>query len=1067
MTHGDDPIFPHDPSESEWEADVLEQLGDWWEHVDGVELAPRGRPTSANKFTGERWRWDDLILYRRLRDAIARINPQLPEDVVLEVVEEIAKRESADGFHERYRLHRLLTGDLKVTYPDPETGQNRTDVVWAIDFVDPYANELIAANQVTVKDGKHTRRLDVVGYVNGLPLALFELKAAGAKEGSREAYDQLMTYQREFGAGALALPAFAVASDGITARIGTLFTPWEHMAPWDVDLDGQPVNVADGSALETMIGGVFDPVKFFDLLANYTSFSRERGGAIDTVRLAKAHQMFAVNKAIDKTITAVASNGKIGVVWHTQGSGKSMEMVFYVAKAMKEPALRNPTFVILTDRIDLDSQLYATFAASDLTPEHNLPSAETKEQIQQLLADRPSGGIIFTTLQKFWRTKEDKENNVYFPTLSTRRNIIVIVDEAHRSHYDNIEGYARNLHDALPNAAFIAFTGTPISRVNANTRAVFGDYIDVYDLGRAVRDGATVRVFYENRHIPVHLPDGKEPIEFDEEADLLTSGLDPEEQEAVRKVFAQYEDVVGAPDRVEKLAADIVEHWKTRRADMFALTGNNGKGMIVCYSRKIAASLHQEIIKLEPSWHNDNDADGLIKVVYTGKAKDSALIGAHVRSKGQIKKIQQRATDDADSLELVIVQSMWLTGFDSPPLHTLYLDKPMRGAALMQAIARVNRRWGEKPSGLVVDFLGIADNLTKALAEYTTDTDATPEKSIGETIEAAADMVVELCGVLNDQLSGIKWRATRDSGRKRAFLKAALDVVDYLKRPEPDLIEGQPTLAQRYMDTSRKLAQAYSNCSRSARLRPLRPDIEFYNAIRQYQAKLRAEERAESGLASRADVELAIRQLTAGAVAVDDVVDIYEAAGIQRPDLSHLDENFLRSLRQSHRPNLTIEALRRAIAREIRAVHPHNVVKQEGFTEKLLKTMEKYRMAGLTAAEIIDALVRLAKEISADRGRAAELGLTEDELAFYDAVAQNDSAKDVLGDALLAQIAKALVAELQDLPRDWHIRDQAQALVRSKVKRLLVKFGYPPDAQQSAVDLVLRQTRTYIEDQGL
>ncbi|MEH1128372.1 type I restriction endonuclease subunit R [Micromonospora sp. CPCC 206061] len=1063
----DDSTFPRDPSEAEWEADVVEQLGDWWQHIDGVELAPRGRPDAARKFSGERWRWDDLILYRRLRDAIARINPQLPEEVVSEVVDEFAKRESADAFHERHRLHRLLTGDLKVTYEDPVSGQTRTETVWVIDFVDPYANELVAANQVTVKDGKHSRRLDVVAYVNGLPLAVFELKAAGAKEGSREAYDQLMTYRREFGAGALALPVFAVASDGITARLGTLFTPWEHMAPWDVDADGHPVNVSDGSALETMIAGVFDPAKFIDLLANFTSFSRERGGGVDTVRVAKAHQMFAVNKAIDKTVTAVASNGKIGVVWHTQGSGKSMEMVYYVAKAMKEPALRNPTFVVLTDRIDLDSQLYATFAASELTPERTLPRAETKEQIQQLLADRPSGGIVFTTLQKFWRTKEDRENNVYFPTLSTRRNIIVIVDEAHRSHYENIEGYARNLHDALPNAAFIAFTGTPISKVNANTRSVFGDYIDVYDLGRAVRDGATVRVFYENRHIPVHLPEGKEPIEFDEEADLLTSDLDPDEQAEVRRAFALYEDVVGAPERVTKLAGDIVTHWKARRADMFALTGNNGKGMIVCYSRKIAASLYQEITNLEPTWHSDNDAEGLIKVVYTGSAKDSALVGAHNRSKGEIQKIQRRATDDTDPLELVIVQSMWLTGFDSPPLHTLYLDKPMRGAALMQAIARVNRRWGEKPSGLVVDFLGIADNLTKALAEYTTATDAEPQKSIGETTEAAADMVIELCGILNDQLSGINWRATRDSGRKKAFLKAALDVVDYLKRPEPDPEDGKPTLAQRYADTARKLAQAYSNCSRSSRLRPLRPDIEFYNAVRQYQAKLRAEERAESGLASRADIELAIRQLTASAVAVDEVVDIYEAAGIQRPDLSHLDEDFLRSLRESQRPNLAVEALRRAIAREIRVVHPHNVVKQEGFTDKLLKTMERYRMAGLTAAEIIEALVRLAKEISADRGRAAELGLTEDELAFYDAVAQNDSAKQLLGDAVLADIAKALVQELQDLPRDWHIRDQAQALVRSKVKRLLAKFGYPPDAQQAAVDLVLRQTRTYIEDQDV
>lgn len=1051
----EDADYPRAESEAEWEETVKDQLGEWWQPIAGPALAPR------RKGDGERRAWDDLILYGRLRDAVARINPQLPADAVDEVVAEFGKQTSGDPFHERYQAHQRITQGVKVSYQDPATGEHRTDTAWAVDFIDPYGNDLLIANQLLLRDDRRRRRLDLVAYVNGLPLAVIELKKPTAADGTREAYDQLMTYKREFGATALAPVAFAVASDGLTARVGTLFTPWEHMAPWDVDDAGDPVDVRDGRALDVLLDGVFEPRRFLDLLANFVAFSREDGGAVDTVRLAKAHQMHAVNKAVAKTVVAVHSDGRIGVVWHTQGSGKSMEMVYYAAKVMKEPALRNPTIVVLTDRIDLDSQLYLTFAASELRPEDPQP-VETKEQLIRAL-DRPSGGLLFTTLQKFNRSKEDREANIDFPLLSKRRNIIVVVDEAHRSHYDFLDGYAKNLHDALPYAAFIAFTGTPVSTAEKNTRAVFGDIIDTYDLTRAVRDGATVRVFYENRHFPVHLPRDMDPVELDEEAEELAADLDPDEASRLRRVFAQYEDVVGHPDRLRQLAEDIVTHWEQRRAEMLKLTGKPGKGMIVCYSRKIAANLYREIVALRPDWDPDPDDDtsGRIKVVYTGSAKDAEPVASHVRPTGAIKKLQKRATNSDDPLELVIVQSLWLTGFDSPPMHTMYLDKPMKGAALMQALARVNRRWGEKPSGLVVDYLGIADDLTKALAEYTT-TDQ-DERPIGRDISAAADLVIELHGVIKSQLHGVNWRAIRDSGRPRAFHHAVLQVTDYLRRPEPELAEGQPTLAERFAATARKLARAFSNCPRAPQLRSLRADLEFFEAVRLYQAKLSAEERAERGLATAADVELAIRQLTMSAIAVDEVVDIYEAAGIQRPDLSHLDEDFLRRLRESNRPNLAIEALRRAIEREIRAVHPHNVVAQEGFTDRLLKIMHRYTTGGLSAAEIIAELVAFAKEVSADRDKATKLGLSQDEYAFYTAVAQNESARQILGDAVLGEIARALVRELQDLPVDWWVRGQAQALVRTKVKRLLARFNYPPDASREAVELVLKQTRTYIE----
>ncbi|ADH68491.1 type I restriction endonuclease subunit R [Nocardiopsis dassonvillei] len=1071
------PIYPRDPDEAQWEAWALEWLAEpcGWEPVRGQDLAPR------KDGSGERRAWDDLLLTERLRSALTRINPQLPDDAVDEVIEELGRRESSDPFHEFHRLHTLLTQGVKVEVTDPDTGQTVTETAWPIDFNDPHSNAFVAANQVTVKDlagsasRTRPRRLDIVGYVNGIPLAVFELKAAGSEDGSREAHAQLLTYRTEYGATALAPVAFAIASDGITARVGTPHTPWEHMAPWEVNDAGDPLELAAGQddhehlvALESLVSGVFGPVRFLDLLENFLAFSRDEGSTVDTVRLAKAHQYIAVNKAIDRTITAVSSNGKIGVVWHTQGSGKSKEMEFYAAKALKHPALRNPTIVVLTDRLDLDSQLYATFAASALLPEEPKQAA-LSEHLSHLL-ERPSGGIVFTTLQKFRITKDEKEAGLQHRVLSARRNVIVIVDEAHRSHYGLLEGYAKNLRDALPNAAYIAFTGTPIAAADRDTRAVFGDDIDVYDLTRAVRDGATVRVFYENRHIPVSLPQDIDPELLDGRAEDLTAELDEEERKRANRALAAYEDVVGSPERIRKLAADIVDHWKQRREEMGKLlvtTGENprpspGKAMIVGLSRKVCADLYAAIIQLEPTWHSDDDADGVIKCVYTGQASDPEPTRTHVRTPTRIKAIQRRATDPEDKLELVIVQSLWLTGFDSPPLHTLYLDKPMRGAALMQAIARVNRRFGEKPSGLVVDFLGIADKLTQALMEYTlTDQD---ERPVGREVSEAVAIVQEQHHILDGILHGLNWRLTRDSGRPKAFVNAVLDAVEFLQQPEPDLEEGRPTLVRRFTKHARDLVRAFALCPTEPELDPIRPDLKFFDSVRHYVVKLDTEAKAARGLATAADVELAIRQLTASAVAADEVVDIYEAAGLQKPDLSHLDEEFVRRLRESERPHLAIEALRRSIEREVKAVYPHNVVKQEKFVEKLLHTMNRYRNGALTSAAVIAQMVELAKEVSADRGRAAELGLSEDELAFYDAVAKNEAAVKVMGTGKLAAIARDLVTQVQSSASiDWSQRDEVKSYMMSRIKRLLRRHGYPPDAQPSAVEEVLKQARGYGE----
>ncbi|WP_291412743.1 type I restriction endonuclease subunit R [Actinophytocola sp.] len=1039
-------------SEADWEAHALDELAEWsWQHLDGPAVAPR---------TGERPGWDELILTKRLRAALGAINPDLPPSALDAALAELLDRRSQDALHENHRMHGLLTRGVRVSYTD-EGGTERHPTVWAVDFNDPYANEFLAVNQVRLADRKHTRRFDIVCYVNGLPLAVFELKRADTEDNSETAYRQLQTYRREFGVIGFAVPIVAVVSDGVTARAGTPFSPWEHMAPWNVDEQGKRVDVRAGNALEVLITGMFAPERFLDLIADFVSFSADNGGAVDTVRLAKAHQFHAVNQAVAATVQAVATDGRAGVVWHTQGSGKSKEMEFYTAKVARHPALANPTVLMLTDRIDLDSQLYETFSASTLLPERP-KQALTRAELRTEL-DRPSGGIIFSTLQKFSLTKVEKEAGRRHPVLSPRRNLIVVVDEAHRSHYDFIDGLARALHDALPHASFIAFTGTPISRAEANTEAVFGDYIDIYDLTRAVDDGATVPVFYENRHIPVHLPEGVKVADLDERVEDLTADLDSDEAREIARGTKIYEDVVGAPERLRQLAEDSVEHWEARREQLHKLTGVPGKGMIVGYTRRICALLYDEIIKLRPEWASADDGKGIIKVAYTGTPGEKPPVGTHVRTPAKLKAIKKRVTDPDNDLELVIVQSLWLTGFDAPPLHTLYLDKPMRGASLMQALARVNRRFGEKPSGLVVDYLGIAEDLTRALAEYTV-ADRN-RKPIGRDTNEILDLVRELHSVLVAQLADIEWRTAPDSGRPKAFHDAAVDVANYLKRPEPDRLENQPTAQQRFTKAAHDLLRAFALRPKASELAGLVDDIAFFETVRVYLAKWDAEERAERGISGRAEVEFLVRQLTAGAVAVDDVVDIYAAAGLEKPDLSHLDEAFVARLRESRRPELALEALRRAIEREIRAVHPHNLIRQRTFSGKLLETMRRYTNGALASAEIIAALVDLAKEVSADRGRAKDLGLTEDELAFYDAVANNESAVRVMTTGALAEIARDLVTAVRvDRAVDWSVREQVQARLRSKIKRLLARHGYPPDAEARAVELVLRQAETFAED---
>lgn len=1053
----------HDMTEAQWEAFALEALAELgWEPESGSALAPG---------SGGRESWAEPILPHRLRDAVARLNPQLPSTQVDEAVALVLTALSRDALAENCRLHELMVKGLRsIVYTDAH-GAEHNPIVRLVDLRNEAANDYLVANQVTVTEGDYKRRIDIVCYLNGLPVGLIELKKAGdAYADLRGAHRQIGTYVEELSL-AFRANVVCIVSDGITARYGTAFTPFEHYAPWNVDDNGAPVPQPPKSdedlALNLALYGLFTPRRFLDLLSGYVAFAEAPSGAIK--RIAKPHQYFAVEKAVRKTVEATRSDGKAGVVWHTQGSGKSMEMELYAHQIATHPSLGNPTIVVITDRTDLDEQLLGSFSASELLPEKPV-QAVTRESLRTELTNRRTGGIIFTTLQKFGRTREERDAGRNHPLLSDRRNVIVMVDEAHRSHYDSLDGYARHLRDALPHATLIAFTGTPISGADRDTRAVFGEYIDIYDLTRAVEDGATVRVYHESRLIPVDLPADIDPESIDERADTVTAGLDDAEKARIQRAVAVMNALYGASDRIKTLAADLVVHWQTRSGQMRKYIDGPGKAMIVCATREICARLYDEMIALLPEgWHSDADDLGKIKVVYTGGPDDEPLVRKHVRRPSQLKVIRNRAKNPNDELELIIVQSMLLTGFDSPPLHTLYLDKPMRGAALMQALARVNRTFRDKQDGLLVGYAPITQSLHEALAEYTkSDQDTKP---VGRDTDEAIAKVRDLHGVLCDAiLAGYDWRGVLRSGTKNAFSNAVLGAINHLR--DPSLPDNQPepgelALAERFRRSAASLERMYALCASSGAINDLRDDIAFFQAVRVWMAKYDVEDRRSRGLPIPAEVELYLRQLTAGVIEAGGVTDIYAAAGIERPDLSHLDEAYLERLRASKTPNLAIEALRRAVEQTMRQVTRHNVVRQEAFSARLIELMRRYTNQNLTSAEIIAELVAMAKEVSAEanRGQRFSPALSDDELAFYDAVAESESAGALMGKGQLADIARDLVKSVRrSITVDWTSRDDVRAKLRSTIKRLLAVHGYPPDAAEDAIRRVLLQTETFAEE---
>lgn len=1010
---------------------VAEDLVLAWIESAGYQVV-HGPDLGPDMPDAERKSFSDVVLEGRLAGAIDQLNPELPSKAVQDVVRSLLRVESQNLVEENYRFWRLIVDGVPVTYRD-SGGVEVHGRARVIDFDDAAANQFLAVNQYTVVEDRHNRRPDIVIFVNGLPLAVFELKSPSDEKATlKAAWNQLQTYKSEIPSLFLH-NAVLVVSDLFSAKAGSLTSTWGHFAPWKTIDDAK---IVEGlPELEVLVRGMFDPARFLGIVRSHIAFTDEDEGLAK--RLSKYHQYWAVRAAVDATVTASGEggDGRAGVVWHTQGSGKSFEMLLYVSEIMRHPDMANPTVVMLTDRNDLDDQLFdEVFAPTRSLPETPVQAADRDNLVE--LLKRPSGGIVFTTIQKF----SVREKGERFPLLTDRSNVVVVADEAHRSQYDFIDGFARHLRDGLPNATFIGFTGTPIDLDDRSTTQVFGDCIAVYDISRSVEDGATVRIFYESRLAKIELSDETKAL-LDERFDEVTEGEDEATQWKLKRKWSRLEAIVGAPERVELIAQDIVEHWEKRRDAMV------GKGMIVAMSRRIAVDLYNAIVKLRPDWHSDKDNSGRIKVVMTGSASDPLEWQPHIRNKQRRRDLKKRAKNVNDALELVIVQGMWLTGFDSPSMHTMYVDKPMRGHNLMQAIARVNRVFRDKPGGLIVDYIGIATSLQDALSVYSEKDREAAGIDISEALRVLEEKYDIVCGILHQH----DWSAAH-----------SVNVSDRIMtiRSTADFVVADPDRKKRFMDQTLALRKAYALTATQAVARERLDDIAFFEAIRSQIAKV-VGVRVEGG---GEDIDAAINQIISDAITADTVIDLFDELGGDA-EVSILSDDFLDSLADPPYPNLQALLLQRLLKDKVKSIARINVVQSRKFSEKLNEAILAYENRAMTTAQIIAHLVELAKEMRAESDRGEALGLGDAELAFYDAVVQNDVAVLELGDDRLKLIATELVRLLRDeVTIDWSVRDQVRAKIRTKVKRLLARYGYPPDKENAAVELVLEQTKLFADE---
>ncbi|CAJ3267977.1 type I restriction endonuclease subunit R [Burkholderia pseudomallei] len=1022
----------------------LSEVG--YDCIFGPDIAPDGPKA-------ERADYRQVLLVERLRSAIARLNPSIPLAAREDALRQVQDLGIPVQLSANRRFHQMLVGGVPVEYQ--KDGETRGDFARLIDWANPAANEWLAVNQFSIKGPRHTRRPDIILFVNGLPLVLLELKnPADENADIWKAYDQIQTYKDQI-PDIFQYNEILVISDGSQARMGSLSANAERYMQWRT-VDGVNLDpLGQFNELETVVRGVLTPTYLLDYLRFFVLF--EDDGTL-VKKIAGYHQFHAVRAAIQQVVSASRPGGthKGGVVWHTQGSGKSITMTCFAARVMQEAAMENPTIVVITDRNDLDGQLFGVFSlAQDLLREQPV-QASTRQDLRAKLANRPSGGIVFATIQKFM-PGEDEDT---FPMLSDRHNIVVIADEAHRTQYGFEAklktlsapraaandgsgllvaeqravyqvGYAQHLRDALPNATFVAFTGTPVSSEDRDTRAVFGDYIHVYDMQQAKEDGATVAIYFESRLAKLSLK-AEELPHIDSEVDELAEDEEESQQAKLKTRWAALEKVVGAEPRVAAVAADLVAHFEERNK------AQSGKAMVVAMSREICVHLYNEIIKLRPDWHDPDPEKGAIKIVMTGSASDKALLRPHIYS-GQVKKrLEKRFKDPDDPLRIVIVRDMWLTGFDAPCVHTLYVDKPMKGHNLMQAIARVNRVFKDKQGGLVVDYIGIANELKSALKEYTA------SNGRGRpTVDAAEAYAIleEKLDILRGMLHGYDYSDFLTAGHKR--LAGAANYVLGLK-------DGK----KRFADTALAMSKAFTLCCTLDEAKAVREEVAFMQAVKVILTKRELSEKKRTD----DERELAIRQIIGSAVVSEEVVDVFEAVGLDKPNIGILDDAFLAEVRNLPERNLAVELLERLLEGEIKSRFAGNVVQEKKFSEMLANVVKRYQNRAIETAQVIEELIDMAKKFRAAASRGEELGLTEDEVRFYDALANNESAVRELSDETLKKIAHELTENLrQNITVDWSARESVRAKLRLMVKRILRKYKYPPDQQEGAVELVLQQ----------
>lgn len=1035
-------------SEDHIEQIIIQEFIDLgYSYINGADISPEG--------TDQEREYNEVVLKNRLHNAISKLNPNVPYEAQEEAVKKVLRTDSPNLFQNNYQVHKYLTDGVDVEYRKGDRIVG--DKVWLIDYEKPTNNEFLVVNQFTIIENNINKRPDLILFVNGLPLVVIELKNAVDENATiHSAFNQLQTYKSTIPSLFL-YNALLIISDGWDALYGSLTSPKQFFVPWK-SIDGKMVADENMPQMEVMAKGMLNKNVLPDLIRHYIIFHQNKEQITKIVP--RYHQYFAVNKAVETTKVATAENGdqRAGVIWHTQGSGKSLSMVFYAGKLVL--ALNNPTLVILTDRNDLDDQLFDTFSQSQDLLRQTPVQAENRDDLKKKLSVS-SGGIVFTTIQKFLPEiiekidiGEGKTKNIkgQFDQLSDRRNIVVIADEAHRSQYDFMDGFAKHMRDALPNASFIGFTGTPIENTDKNTQAVFGDYIDVYDIQQAVEDGATVKIFYENRLAKINLKEDEKP-RVDAEFEELTEFEELKDKQNLMSKWGRLEAIVGNEHRLELIANDIVKHFESRNEVL------DGKAMIVCMSRRICVDLYAQIIKIRPDWHSDDDADGSIKVVMTGSSSDPLNFQPHVRNKGKRKALGERLKDPKDKLKIAIVRDMWLTGFDAPSMHTLYIDKPMQGHNLMQAIARVNRVYKDKEGGLVVDYIGIANDLKRALALYT-DSGGKGKPAFDQD-EAASVMMGKyeiVAQMFSEQPSD---KSVKKGLDYKSFFSMTPKEKLYFPIQCANYVLGLENGKNRFINAVTELTKSFAISVPHQYTIEIRDEVGLFQAI-----KARIVKVTQSGKGkSDEEIETAIKQILSDAIVSDEVIDIFDAAGIKKPDISILSDEFLAEVKGMTHKNLALELLKKLLKGEIKTRTKVNLVQSKKFSEMLDSSVRNYQNNLITSAQVIDEMIRLAKEIKEADRRGEDLGLDYREFAFYSALEVNDNSVLVLGDDILRHIARELVDTVRrNTSIDWTVRENVQAKMRIAVKKILRKHGYPPDLELKATETVIEQAKLLAND---